>query len=57
MYVCICNAVTVSQYKEDPDARALCGTQCGKCLEWIEMNLIPGTPHKIHKEVKDEDIQ
>lgn len=52
MYVCICNGVTVSQYKNDPELRAKCGTNCGKCLEWIEENLIPGTPHRIFTEEK-----
>lgn len=38
--------------KEDPTLIKQCGTQCGKCLEWISQNKIPGTniPIKIKKE-------
>lgn len=43
MYACICKKVTDGEYRENPEARQRCGTGCGKCLEWIEQNLIPGT--------------
>jgi len=36
MYVCICNRVTTSELAQDyAAARARCGTQCGKCVEWL----------------------
>lgn len=47
MYACICKQVTDKEYRENPEARKLCGTGCGKCLEWIEQNLVPGTPYKL----------
>ena len=38
MYACICKQVTDKEYRENPEARKLCGTGCGKCLEWIDLN-------------------
>lgn len=35
MYICICNSVNTTQYLTDDDAVLLCGTQCGRCLEYI----------------------
>ena len=50
MYVCICKSITQKEYKESPEARKVCGSGCGKCLEWIELNLVPGTPYKLLEE-------
>jgi len=38
MYVCICNRVTTSELEQNyAVARARCGTQCGKCVQWLEV--------------------
>ena len=52
MYVCICNRITESMLEKDPQLIKQCGTQCGKCLEWIAQNKLPGTniPIKIIKD-------
>lgn len=49
MYVCVCHAVTVKQYNEQPELAALCGTQCGGCLPYIAANLYPGTTVQIQQ--------
>lgn len=36
--------------KEDPGYITKCGTNCGKCIPYIEKNLIPGTEHAIYSE-------
>lgn len=38
--------------QKDPTLIKQCGTNCGKCLEWIAQNKVPGTdkPIKIIKE-------
>jgi len=33
MYVCICNAITEKQLRENSFLLALVGSKCGKCLE------------------------
>ena len=43
MYVCICNQITDSMLKDKPELIKVCGTKCGKCLEWIAQGKIPGT--------------
>lgn len=43
MYACICKQITDREYRENLESRKVCGTGCGKCLEWINSNLIPGT--------------
>ena len=50
MYICICNAVTDTMLKEDPRYITKCGTNCGKCIPYIEQNLIPGTEDAIYSE-------
>ena len=50
MYICICNAITETQLKENPELKKLIGTKCGKCLPWIEKGLIPGTDIKIKEQ-------
>ena len=34
MYICICNAITENDVKENPELNNLVGTVCGKCLEY-----------------------
>jgi len=34
MYICICNAITENDVKENPELNNLVGTICGKCLEY-----------------------
>ena len=52
MYICICNAITDSMLKQDPTLIDVCGTNCGKCIPYIEQNLIPGTTDAIHSETE-----
>ena len=33
MYICICNAITENDIKENPELKYLVGIVCGKCLE------------------------
>lgn len=47
MYICICNAITESALKENPELNKLIGTNCGRCLQWIKENKYPGTDIKI----------
>ena len=54
MYVCICNRVTTSQLAQDyAAARARCGTQCGKCVEWLAagQNVQNERAHGKHKNI------
>ena len=32
MYVCICNAITEKDIKENPELNTLIGTVCGMCI-------------------------
>ena len=50
MYICICNQITDSMLKEDARYITKCGTQCGKCIPYIQQNLIPGTEDAIYSE-------
>ena len=34
MYVCICNAITEKDIKENPELNNLVGTVCGMCLNY-----------------------
>jgi bacterioferritin-associated ferredoxin len=44
MYVCICNRITSSDLALDYDkAIAQCGTGCGKCVQYIQEGVFPGT--------------
>lgn len=52
MYVCICNAITDKMLKEDSRYILMCGTQCGKCIPYIEKNCIPGTDDAIYSETE-----
>ena len=48
MYICICNRVTTAELELDYEsAIARCGTQCGKCIQWIELGVYPGTDKPI----------
>ena len=33
MYICICNAITEKDIRENPELNTLVGTVCGMCLE------------------------
>jgi len=33
MYICICNAITEKDIKENPELNKLVGTVCGMCLQ------------------------
>jgi bacterioferritin-associated ferredoxin len=50
MYVCICNAITSTDIARDPSLITSCGTNCGKCVPYIQQNLIPGTDAPIYTE-------
>ena len=50
MYVCICNAIKSSDIARDPSLITSCGTNCGKCIPYIQQNLIPGTREPIYTE-------
>ena len=50
MYICICNQITDSMLKEDARYITKCGTNCGKCIPYIQQNLIPGTEDAIYSE-------
>ena len=50
MYVCICNAITSTDIERDPSLITSCGTNCGKCVPYIQQNLIPGTDSPIYTE-------
>ena len=50
MYVCICNAITSTDIARDPSLITSCGTNCGKCVPYIQQNLIPGTDTPIYTE-------
>ena len=44
MYLCVCNRVTLSDYRKDPQHYShIVGSNCGKCLEWLKDNKYPGT--------------
>ena len=34
MYVCICNAITEKDIRENPELNSLIGTVCGTCLNY-----------------------
>ena len=34
MYICICNAITEKDVKENPELNKLVGTVCGMCLNY-----------------------
>ena len=38
--------------KEDSRYILMCGTQCGKCIPYIEKNCIPGTDDAIYSETE-----
>ena len=50
MYICICNQITDTMLKADPRHILKCGTNCGKCIPYIEKNIIPGTDKQIYSE-------
>ena len=52
MYICICNAITDKMLKEDARYITKCGTNCGKCIPYIQKNLIPGTEDAIYSEAE-----
>ena len=52
MYICICNAITDKMLKEDARYITKCGTQCGKCIPYIQQNVIPGTSEQIYSETE-----
>ena len=52
MYVCICNAITDKMLKEDARYITKCGTECGKCIPYIERNVLPGTELAIYSETE-----
>ena len=37
MYVCICNAITVSDLEKNPELEKLVGTKCGRCMNFNHM--------------------
>ncbi len=44
MYLCVCNKITVTEYNSNPEHyKRIVGSNCGKCLEWLEQNRYPGT--------------
>lgn len=47
MYICVCNAITTTMLKENPELIKKIGSNCGKCLEWLKENKYPGTDIKI----------
>ena len=49
MYICVCNAITETMLKENPELQKKIGTNCGKCLAWLKQNRYPGTDIKIIK--------
>jgi len=49
MYICICNGITESMLKDNPELVNKIGTNCGKCLEWVKKGYYPGTNIKIEK--------
>ena len=49
MYICVCNAITETMLKENPELHKKIGSNCGKCLAWLKQNRYPGTDIKIIK--------
>lgn len=49
MYVCICNGITETMLQNNPQLIKECGTNCGKCLEWLAENKVPGTNQQLKK--------
>ena len=56
MYVCICNGITSSDIEHDPQLIAQCGTNCGKCVAYIQQNLVPGTTTPIYSDEQLVDL-
>lgn len=36
MYVCICNAISDSDLKSNPELENKIGTECGECMEFFK---------------------
>jgi hypothetical protein len=34
--------------RQDSSLMLICGTKCGKCVEWIEQGCFPGTDKKFN---------
>ena len=47
MYVCVCNAITSDDIKRDPALITSCGTKCGRCIPYIQLNCFPGVDVQI----------
>lgn len=55
-YVCICNAITESELKDEPSLVLSCGDTCGSCLDHdlvIELNSERKQREEINNDYKE----
>ena len=51
MYVCVCNAITSSNIVDNPSVLHKCGTNCGKCIAYMDNAVYTGTETPLDSEV------
>jgi bacterioferritin-associated ferredoxin len=55
MYVCICNAITQDDIKNDPSLIKVLGTKCGSCMEQTKLSAMRGALHEYRDDVTGDD--